>query len=160
MLTEKRETTGPAAAIKLTADRTEINADGEDVAVIKVEGLDKEGRLVPTGGQSHRVQGDGRRHADWCGEWRSELPGERQGSEALAVQWAGAGDCAGDEGSGRDQDRGFEGRLGWAGIDAGFAHDQDEEGGVKAGGVCLRTRDVGTRSVPWSGRFLAPTLNA
>jgi beta-galactosidase len=47
VLTEKRETTGPTAAIKLTADRTEINADGEDVAVIKVEGLDKEGRLVP-----------------------------------------------------------------------------------------------------------------
>ena len=47
VLTEKRETTGPAASIRLTADRSEINADGEDVAVIKVEGLDKEGRLVP-----------------------------------------------------------------------------------------------------------------
>ncbi len=48
VLTEKRETTGPATAIRLTADRTEINADGEDVAVFKVEALDKEGRLVPT----------------------------------------------------------------------------------------------------------------
>jgi len=47
VLTDKRETTGPAASIRLTADRAEINADGEDVAVIKVEGLDKEGRLVP-----------------------------------------------------------------------------------------------------------------
>jgi beta-galactosidase len=47
VLTEKRETTGPTAAIRLTADRSEINADGEDVAVVKVEGLDKEGRLVP-----------------------------------------------------------------------------------------------------------------
>ena len=47
VLTDKRETTGPAAAIRLTADRTEINADGEDIAVIKVEGLDKDGRLVP-----------------------------------------------------------------------------------------------------------------
>jgi len=47
VMTEKRETTGPAASIRLTADRSEINADGEDVAVIKVEGLDKEGRLVP-----------------------------------------------------------------------------------------------------------------
>ena len=46
-LTDKRETTGPTAAIRLTADRSEINADGEDVAVVKVEGLDKEGRLVP-----------------------------------------------------------------------------------------------------------------
>ena len=46
-LTDKRETTGPAATIRLTADRTEINADGEDVAVLSVEGLDKQGRLVP-----------------------------------------------------------------------------------------------------------------
>jgi beta-galactosidase len=48
VLTEKRETTGPAVAIRLTADRTEINADGEDLAIVKVEALDKEGRAVPT----------------------------------------------------------------------------------------------------------------
>jgi len=48
ILTEKRETTGAPAQIRLTADRTEINADGEDVAVLKVEVLDKEGRQVPT----------------------------------------------------------------------------------------------------------------
>jgi beta-galactosidase len=48
VLTEKRETTGPAVAIRLTADRTEINADGEDLAILKVEALDKEGRAVPT----------------------------------------------------------------------------------------------------------------
>jgi len=48
VLTEKRETTGPAVAIRLTADRTEIDADGEDVAILKVEVLDKEGRAVPT----------------------------------------------------------------------------------------------------------------
>ena len=48
ILTEKRETTGPTATIRLTADRTEIHADGEDVAVLKVEVLDKEGRPVPT----------------------------------------------------------------------------------------------------------------
>jgi len=48
VLTEKRETTGPAATIRLTADRNEIDADGEDVVVVKVEGLDREGRLVPT----------------------------------------------------------------------------------------------------------------
>jgi beta-galactosidase len=48
VLTEKRETTGPTVAIRLTADRTEINADGEDIAILKVEALDKEGRPVPT----------------------------------------------------------------------------------------------------------------
>ena len=47
ILTERRETTGPAAQIRLTADRTEINADGEDLAIIKVEGLDEQGRLDP-----------------------------------------------------------------------------------------------------------------
>ncbi len=47
VLTRKRETTGPTVSIRLTADRNEINADGEDIAILRVEGLDKEGRLVP-----------------------------------------------------------------------------------------------------------------
>jgi len=48
VLTEKRETVGPEVAIRLTADRTGIDADGEDVAILKVEALDKDGRPVPT----------------------------------------------------------------------------------------------------------------
>jgi beta-galactosidase len=62
VLTEKRETTGPAAAIRLTADRTEIDANGEDLAVLKVEVLDKDGRLVPTAGNhiGFNITGDGR----------------------------------------------------------------------------------------------------
>ncbi|MBW8749108.1 MAG: DUF4982 domain-containing protein, partial [Acidobacteria bacterium] len=36
VLTERRETTGPAAALRLTADRTIINADGEDLAVLRI----------------------------------------------------------------------------------------------------------------------------
>jgi beta-galactosidase len=61
VLTEKRETTGPAVAIRLTADRTEIDADGEDLAILKVEALDKEGRAVPTAGNKigFKVSGDG-----------------------------------------------------------------------------------------------------
>ena len=47
-LTEKRETTGAPATIKLTADRTEIDADGEDLAILTVEVLDKKERPVPT----------------------------------------------------------------------------------------------------------------
>jgi beta-galactosidase len=48
VLIEKRETTGATVAIRLTADRNEINADGEDVVILTVEALDKEGRSVPT----------------------------------------------------------------------------------------------------------------
>jgi beta-galactosidase len=62
VLTEKRETTGNPVAIRLTTDRTEINADGQDVAVLKVEVLDKEGRALPTAGTkiSFKVAGEGK----------------------------------------------------------------------------------------------------
>ena len=62
VVTEKRETTGPAVAIKLTADRTEIDANGEDLAVITVEALDKDGRTVPTANNfiGFHVSGEGR----------------------------------------------------------------------------------------------------
>ena len=61
VLTEKRETTGPAVAIRLTADRTEINADGEDLAFLTVEALDKDGCPVPTANNliSFKVSGAG-----------------------------------------------------------------------------------------------------
>jgi beta-galactosidase len=48
VLTEKRETTGEPASIRLTADRVAIDADGEDLAMVKVEVLDSQGRHVPT----------------------------------------------------------------------------------------------------------------
>jgi beta-galactosidase len=59
--TEKRETTGKAEKIKLTADRTAIDADGQDVAVVTVEVLDREGRSIPTANNqiSFQVSGEG-----------------------------------------------------------------------------------------------------
>jgi beta-galactosidase len=61
VLTEKRETTGKVESIVLAADRTEIDADGEDIAIVRVEGRDKDGRLVPVAdnGISFKVTGDG-----------------------------------------------------------------------------------------------------
>jgi len=61
VVTEKRETTGEPASIRLTADRTEIAANGEDVAVVRVEVLDKEGRPIPTADNliSFRISGEG-----------------------------------------------------------------------------------------------------
>lgn len=62
VLMEKRETTGATVAIRLTADRTEINADGEDVAILTVEALDDKGRPVPTANNrvGFKVSGAGR----------------------------------------------------------------------------------------------------
>jgi beta-galactosidase len=66
VLTEKRETTGPVASLRLTADRTTldrggINADGEDVVVLTVDALDSAGRAVPTASDSinFKVTGEG-----------------------------------------------------------------------------------------------------
>lgn len=42
-----RETTGAAAAIRLTADRSEITADNADLAVVTVEIIDAAGWVVP-----------------------------------------------------------------------------------------------------------------
>jgi beta-galactosidase len=50
VLTAKRETTGAPVAIKLTAERNEIDADGEDIAIVRVEVLDGAGRHLPTAG--------------------------------------------------------------------------------------------------------------
>ena len=60
-LTEKRETTGPTSQIRLTAERKEINADGEDVAILTIEALDKEGRAVPTANNliGFKISGEG-----------------------------------------------------------------------------------------------------
>jgi beta-galactosidase len=61
VLVEKRETTGEPVSIRLTPDRTAINADGEDVAILRVEVLDKEGRAIPTADNmiSFKVSGEG-----------------------------------------------------------------------------------------------------
>jgi beta-galactosidase len=61
VLVEKRETTGQPESIRLTPDRTEINADGEDIAILRVEVLDKQGRPVPTADNmiSFKVTGEG-----------------------------------------------------------------------------------------------------
>ena len=60
-VTDRRETTGEAVELRLSADRTEIKANGEDVALIKVEALDKQGRAVPTANNlvSFKVSGAG-----------------------------------------------------------------------------------------------------
>ncbi|MGA9245588.1 MAG: beta-galactosidase GalA [Silvibacterium sp.] len=62
VMTAKRETTGPAAKLIMNADRQEISADGEDVAMFAVEVQDAQGRVVPiTDNQvTFRVSGTGK----------------------------------------------------------------------------------------------------
>jgi beta-galactosidase len=48
VMTARRETTGEPAAIRLTPDRSSVRADGEDIAIVRVEAVDSAGRHVPT----------------------------------------------------------------------------------------------------------------
>jgi beta-galactosidase len=61
VLTARRETTGDPVKIMLTADRTEIAADGEDLAILRVETVDRDGRSVPVANNLIRfkVSGEG-----------------------------------------------------------------------------------------------------
>ena len=62
IVTDKVETTGEPAAIRLIPDRDSIKADGEDVSVITVQVEDDKGRIVPTAGNeiSFALQGQGK----------------------------------------------------------------------------------------------------
>ncbi|WP_457356514.1 beta-galactosidase GalA [Roseateles sp. P5_D6] len=62
VVTETVATTGDGSAVRLTADRARIRADGDDVAVVRVSVVDREGRVVPTANQrlSFEVSGPAR----------------------------------------------------------------------------------------------------
>jgi beta-galactosidase len=62
VITAARETTGPAAKLALTADRHEISADSEDVAMFAVEVRDSQDRYVAIADNqvTFRVSGSGR----------------------------------------------------------------------------------------------------
>ena len=55
----RRETTEEPAGIALEPDRSSINADGEDVSLVKVSILDAQGRMVPTAGNEVQFSLDG-----------------------------------------------------------------------------------------------------
>lgn len=58
-LTSRRETTGPAARLNLSADRQKISANGEDISIVTVEVLDEKGRAVPTANDTINFKVDG-----------------------------------------------------------------------------------------------------
>jgi len=60
--TTRVETTGPAAEIRLTSDRTAIKASSDDVAVVSVQVVDANGRIVPTADNAvtFEIEGSGK----------------------------------------------------------------------------------------------------
>lgn len=48
MATDKVETTGAPAGLRLSTDRTALTADGEDLTMVEVDVVDAQGRIVPT----------------------------------------------------------------------------------------------------------------
>ena len=62
VMTAKRETTGPAAKLVMKADRTEVSADGEDVAMFAAAVHDAQGHVVPIADNevAFRVSGEGK----------------------------------------------------------------------------------------------------
>jgi beta-galactosidase len=62
VMKEKRETTGPAAKLVMTADRREVSADGEDVAMFAVAVQDAQGRVMPITDNevTFRLSGEGK----------------------------------------------------------------------------------------------------
>lgn len=105
-LVQTVKTTGAAAALALTADRTQINADNRDVSVVTVDVRDADGAIVPTAGNrvTFSIRGPGRiigigngdpsSHEPDCfvenvrgivlGEWRS--PDPRVESSAVSFE--------------------------------------------------------------------------
>jgi beta-galactosidase len=62
VMTAKRETTGSAAKLIMNADRQEVSADDEDVAMVAVEVQDAQGRVVPITDNevTFRISGQGK----------------------------------------------------------------------------------------------------
>jgi beta-galactosidase len=90
ILTAKRETTGAPAKLMLRADRREIAADGEDVAMFAVEVQDAQGRVVPVTDNTvtFRVTGQGRLMGSGNGDPTNQEPdhgASRKAFSGLAI---------------------------------------------------------------------------
>jgi beta-galactosidase len=82
-------TTGDGNSVRLTADRARIRADATDVAVVTVNVVDREGRVVPTAGQriAFDVEGPARLIGMGNGDpgsHEADKPAERHRYAALA----------------------------------------------------------------------------
>lgn len=112
ILTEKRETTGDTVAIRLTPDRREINADGGDVVLLKLEALDKEGSPVPTAKNSISFDISGEGTFLGVGNGDPNCQQSDKEPKAVLVHRPRATHCAIHKEAGRDLHRRGQGSLG------------------------------------------------
>jgi beta-galactosidase len=86
MLTAKRETTGAPAALAISADRSEISADGEDVAMFAVEVRDAQGRVAPITDNpvTFRVSGAGKLIGTGNGDPTNQEPDKGSSRKAFS----------------------------------------------------------------------------
>jgi beta-galactosidase len=101
VMTAKRETTGPAAKLVLRTDRTEIAADGEDLAMFTVEVQDAQGRIVPVTDNevAFKVTGPGRLAGVGNGDptsHESDIGSSRRAFSGLCMAIVQATKSAGD----------------------------------------------------------------
>jgi beta-galactosidase len=84
--TTKRETTGTAAKLVMTADRPTISADGEDVAMFAVEVRDAQGRVVPITENdiSFKVSGAGKLIGTGNGDPTNQQPDKGSSRKAFS----------------------------------------------------------------------------
>ena len=85
VMTEKRETTGAPAKLVIRADRQEVSADGEDVAMFAVEVKDAQDRVVPITENevTFKISGEGK--LDRHRQRRSHRSRSRQRHRAQSV---------------------------------------------------------------------------
>jgi beta-galactosidase len=85
-MTVKRETTGPAATLVMTADRKELSADGEDVAMFAVEIHDAQGRVVPITDNevAFKVSGEGKLIGTGNGDPTNQEPDKSSSRKAFS----------------------------------------------------------------------------
>ena len=86
VMTVKRETTGPGAKLVMRADRAEVRADGEDIAMFAVEVQDAQGRVAPITDNdvTFQVTGHGRLAGTGNGDPTNQQPDKGSSRKAFS----------------------------------------------------------------------------
>jgi beta-galactosidase len=101
ILTERRETTGPAARLVVETSKSTLRADGQDCVQVNVQVVDAQGRMVPTAGDmlTFAVEGPGKVIGVGNGNPSCHEPdraSQRSAFMGMAAAFVQAGTTAGD----------------------------------------------------------------